>query len=403
MISLGGCQPFFLPRICETIALKLWRETKDADLDFRKPWIALSLLFALFAGVCAAPAASGEPVTIRVPAEWEPQEAVWLQWPGRWEKTSEPAFAKISSVILRYQKLHILYSSDAILRQARKALSAVGADPDHANLTWHAIANNNAWMRDNGPVYVIKDGKMRLQNWKFDAWGGAFGANIPFEQDNQVPAAVGAYLNLPVDQVDIVHERGNLEFNGLDAVILNWSTLGDPRRNPGYSKDKAEADLRRHFGVSKVVFIEGVPEGDLTHGHVDGIARFISPTTAVVPVCTARSQCQSGDGKTGSVYDAAAATIEAAGFKVIRDPIEGTVRFGSDAIDTNYMNWLVGNGFVITVGFGNAATDGAAKKRLEGYFPGRDVYVIEMLESWASGGGVHCHTNDQPALSLVGD
>jgi agmatine/peptidylarginine deiminase len=22
----------------------------------------------------------------RVPAEWEPQEAIWLQWPGRWEK-----------------------------------------------------------------------------------------------------------------------------------------------------------------------------------------------------------------------------------------------------------------------------------------------------------------------------
>ena len=23
----------------------------------------------------------------RVPAEWEPQEAIWLQWPGPWEKT----------------------------------------------------------------------------------------------------------------------------------------------------------------------------------------------------------------------------------------------------------------------------------------------------------------------------
>jgi hypothetical protein len=25
------------------------------------------------------------------------------------------------------------------------------------------------------------------------------------------------------------------------------------------------------------------------------------------------------------------------------------------------------------------------------------VYLIEMLSSWAAGGGVHCHTNDQPA------
>ena len=39
----------------------------------------------------------------------------------------------------------------------------------------------------------------------------------------------------------------------------------------------------------------------------------------------------------------------------------------------------------------------AARKRIEGYFPGRDVHVIEMLASWYDGGGVHCHSNDQPA------
>jgi len=24
-----------------------------------------------------------------------------------------------------------------------------------------------------------------------------------------------------------------------------------------------------------------------------------------------------------------------------------------------------------------------------------------MLSSWAAGGGVHCHTNDQPAFSIL--
>ena len=31
----------------------------------------------------------------RVPAEWEPQEATWLQWPGRWEKNYEDTIKKI--------------------------------------------------------------------------------------------------------------------------------------------------------------------------------------------------------------------------------------------------------------------------------------------------------------------
>ena len=47
----------------------------------------------------------------RVPAEWEPQEAIWLQWPSRWEKSHETAFARMSSVIAHYEPLHILYAS----------------------------------------------------------------------------------------------------------------------------------------------------------------------------------------------------------------------------------------------------------------------------------------------------
>ena len=60
--------------------------------------------------------------------------------------------------------------------------------------------------------------------------------------------------------------------------------------------------------------------------------------------------------------------------------------------------WLVGNGFVITVGFGDDITDAVACKRIEGHFPGRDVHIIEMLASWYDAGGVYCHSNDQPAL-----
>ena len=42
--------------------------------------------------------------------------------------------------------------------------------------------------------------------------------------------------------------------------------------------------------------------------------------------------------------------------------------------------------------------DTKAKARIEAYFPNRKVYMIEMLNSWAAGGGIHCHTNDQPAI-----
>ena len=167
--------------------------------------------------------------------------------------------------------------------------------------------------------------------------------------------------------------------------------------SPG-SRAQAEQDLKQHFGVSKVIMVEGIPQGDLTRGHIDGFARFIDAETVVVSQCTRHSRCKPGDSATGSIYDKAADTIEAAGFRVIRDPILGQASFKGVSFDTNYLNWLVGNGFVIAVGFDNAETDTAAKQRIESYFPGREVFIVEMLESWYEGGGVHCHTNDQPAL-----
>ena len=335
----------------------------------------------------------------RVPAEWEPQEAIWMQWPGYWEKGYEITFAKIADILSRYQKLHILYNSDQIYADAQKAINDRKVDPQNKNIHWHLVPYDNAWMRDNGPVYILDNNEVRIQNWNFDAWGGAFGSDILFSLDDKVPNEVGSILDIPVDQINIVHERGNLEFNGLDTVILNWSTLGDPSRNLNYNKQQAEHDLKKYFGVSNVVFIEGVPDGDLTKGHIDGIARFIGTNTVVVIQCTPNSLCRT-DSNDAKIYDEAAKVIQEAGFNVIREPIEGFVEYNNQKFDTNYMNWLVGNGFVIVPGFGNPETDNRAKSRIETYFPSRDVFIIEMLSSWAAGGGVHCHTNDQPVFSI---
>ena len=49
----------------------------------------------------------------RMPAEWEPQEAIWLSWPHRlktWPKHFRPIprkFAEIAATISRYQDVRI--------------------------------------------------------------------------------------------------------------------------------------------------------------------------------------------------------------------------------------------------------------------------------------------------------
>ena len=70
------------------------------------------------------------------------------------------------------------------MQRRKSAIDRYRADPQHKNIYWHKVPYNNAWMRDNGPVYVLNDNELRIQNWTFNAWGGAFGSDIPFDLDN---------------------------------------------------------------------------------------------------------------------------------------------------------------------------------------------------------------------------
>ena len=62
----------------------------------------------------------------RVPAEWEPQEALWLQWPGPFEQTYVTAYAEITKVVAQYQPIRILHHTNRIKTKARSAIADAG-------------------------------------------------------------------------------------------------------------------------------------------------------------------------------------------------------------------------------------------------------------------------------------
>ncbi|MCP4216104.1 MAG: agmatine deiminase family protein [bacterium] len=311
---------------------------------------------------------SGPTPQRRVPAEWETHAATWMQWPGQWEVNMRPAFADIINVVQDYEPLHLLTGSESEKNQARQFLAGRGVS--ETNITWHIIAVDNSWMRDNGPIYVTDGTETWIQNWKFDAWGGNFGTEVRFENDNRVPAKVGEYLGITVeDRQDYVMEKGNLEFNGDNILVVNWDCQDD--RNPGKTEAQHETILTEAFGVTRIIWAYGHDSQDGTTGHIDGTARFIDSDTIVV--------VDYGEATDRNL----AAACEAAGLEVLRYPGDP--------------NWLVGNGFVAGMGDGTA-NDDALKARIEIFFPNRDVYMIDARTIAESGGGIHCVTNDQPVL-----
>ncbi len=306
---------------------------------------------------------------IRVPAEWETHAATWMQWPNRWESKMRPAFADIINIIQAYEPVHLLTSSEREKAEAEQFLLEKGVTD--TNITWHIVPVDNAWMRDNGPIYVTDGKDIWIQNWKFDAWGGNFGNDVLYGNDNRAPDYVGEYLGMVVEgHQDYVLEKGNLEFNGAGILVLSWDCQND--RNPGMTQSEHDAILKDAFGVTQIIWAFGHWPGERTTGHIDATARFADANTLVI-----------ADYEAPIDFDGLAAAAEEIGLKV--------VRYSGD------LNWLVGNGFILAMGEGDAY-DILLKSQLKSLFPGRDVFLIDASTIANAGGGIHCVTNDQPAL-----
>ncbi len=361
-------------------------------------WTSTSLLFCLACGANTpvAQEAVSEPKSTekqsptsqhrRVPAEWEAQAATWMQWPHAEERSYEPVFVKVIFAITQHQPVQLVTHSPALRQRAEKQLQENGVDL--AMVRFHQAPTDSAWMRDNGPRYVLVNGGLVAQNWPFDAWGGNFGVDIPYENDDRIPSYVANYLQLPLENYPLVHERGDLEFNGKDTLMVNWSVVG--QRNPGWTREETTKVFKSAFGVTSVIYLNGFHPEDGTTGHTDGLARFISKTEIVV----------------GQVIDPETDPTLAQLFEDVTQQIKAqrpnlTVHRLQHPAEAGYMNWLVGNGFVLLGATGFAEDDQTAQKELEKYFPGRKIYLINTNVLGENGGGIHCVTNDQPAVGSL--
>ncbi len=310
----------------------------------------------------------------RMPAEWEAQAAVWLQWPQPWEGAQvQAAFVAIIEVITEYEDVHLLVNDEG---DRHRALAALGG-ADASRLTLHTIPSDSSWMRDNGPRYVEVDGEMVLQNWEFDGWGTADAEGWSYDNDNAVPDSVAELLDLPVERVSMIHERGDLEVNGVDTALVNWSVVS--HRNPGSSREELTAVFEEALGVDSVIWAEGYDPLDGTRGHVDGLARFVAEDTVLV-------------GQDGSrLMDQIAGQIAEQRPDLT---VERLVAYDAALL----LNFLVGNGFVLVGTSSDEAQDAEARRVLGTFFPGRDIRFVNVDALWANGGGIHCVTNDQPVL-----
>ncbi|MFQ5418656.1 MAG: agmatine/peptidylarginine deiminase, partial [Myxococcota bacterium] len=240
----------------------------------------------------SATASLGPPADrgFRWPAEWEPHEATWLAWPHNpetWPGCLDRAvdeFAGLVRVLHGRETVRILVDDEAMEESARRRLGAAGIDVDRG-VGFPHVQTNDAWLRDSGPITLVRDADGQRQrlavDFRFDSWGGKY---PPWSLDAAVPRRVAKRQGVELADAGFVLEGGSVDGNGCGAVLTTESCLLHPNREAGRSRELMERRLREWLGVTHVLWLSAGLAGDDTDGHVDDVARFVAPRTVVAAV-----------------------------------------------------------------------------------------------------------------------
>ncbi|UCG24701.1 MAG: agmatine deiminase family protein [Chloroflexota bacterium] len=345
-----------------------------------------------------------------MPAEWEPHEGAWLQWPQDrvepgYEMKQEYTWLKMVAALFQHENVHIVVGNERQRDHVARQLDYFGIG--HHRVDLFVIPFNDIWARDNGPIYVIGDkGDLTITNWRFNGWGDRF----EYDLDDQVPAKIGQMLDIPVVDAPLVLEGGAVEVNGRGAFMATRSSIFDPFRNPGRSQAQIEAILEQYLGVNHFIWLTGAGRGecekwgDTTDSHIDIVARFTNESTILYNCTDDRADPRYPMFARHLEELKAATTEDGRPFTLVPLPVpkNGVHQVASDSqwrssryTDATYSNYLVANGVVLMPVFGNVY-DERAKRIIAEQFPGREVVAIDAVSLTEDGGAIHCVTQQQP-------
>jgi agmatine deiminase len=348
----------------------------------------------------------------RMPAEWERHAGTWMLWPERpdaWRLGAKPAqhtFASLATAIAEFEPV-TMGVNHAQFRNARNML------PPSVRVV--ELSNNDSWMRDCGPTFVVNDeGGVRLVDWDFNAWGGLKdGSYWPWDKDDMVPEKVAGLLGVDRYKAPFVMEGGALHVDGEGTVLVTEENLLHPNRNPDLSMSEIEALLLDYLGAEKVLWLDRGFDPHVTNGHVDEVACFVRPGVVLLAWTDDKADwrheiCLANLRRLEEATDARGRHLEIHKLPLPDEVVLGEEEaWGLDRVagatwrDTgrkepaSYVNFYICNDAVIVPTFGDPK-DEEALGVIADLLPGREAVSLPGREVILNGGCFHCITQQQP-------
>jgi agmatine deiminase len=339
-----------------------------------------------------------------MPAEWEAHRATWIAWPHHepdWPGKLGPipwVYAEIARVIADHESLEILCHNDDVLESARTALDAHAVRANRVRL--HVVPTDRVWLRDSAPIGVLDQaGQVVWLDWGFNAWA----KYSNWQLDMQVGAAIAGITGLPRETPlrhdtgeQVVLEGGGIDVNGQGLLLVTeeWLLSHAQVRNPGLTREDYEKVFVDWLGIRKTIWLGEGCVGDDTHGHVDDIARFVTPDTIVLAV-----EDDPADENHARSIDNLRRLERLTGagdaLRIVKLPFPRPVIMNGERLPASYANFYIANGVVLVPTF-NDPHDRIALNTLAELMPDRRVVGIHAVDLVWGLGTLHCLTQQEP-------
>lgn len=325
-----------------------------------------------------------------MPAETDPHRCTWMAWPssgytlGDTPSAADEArqvWSDVARAVAQFEPVRMVVDPSAV----KVARDRLGSD---AELLEAPL--DDAWMRDMGPTFVVGPEGLGAVDWVFNGWGAQSWAT--WENDARIARRVAEWAGAVRVPSDLVNEGGGIHVDGAGTVLVTETVQLDPGRNPGWTRERVERELRRTLGVREIVWLPRGLTRDYgefgTRGHVDIVATFPAPGTVLLHV---QRDSRHPD------HDLDVRGSFPASWRVVELPAPTVLSDERGPVDHSYVNHLVCNGGVVACTFGDPR-DAEALEILAEAYPGRRVVGVDARPLFARGGGVHCITQQQPAV-----
>lgn len=348
----------------------------------------------------------------RMPAEYEPQEMIYMIWPQRtdnWRlgaKPAQKAYADVAEAISAFTPVTMLVNAGQY-KNARARLSE--------KIRVIEMSSNDAWCRDTGPSFLVNDkGERRACDWSFNAWGGLVdGLYFPWEMDDAVAEKICELTDTDSYRLDdFILEGGSIHVDGEGTVLTTEMCLLSEGRNHNLSRQQIENYLCEYLNCNKVLWLKNGIDPYETNGHIDDVACFVRPGEVA---------CIYTEDPDDPFYEVAqenfrdlCSMTDAKGRKLkvhkLCTPAKPVLLEGSDTIDrvpgsiprkngelciASYLNFLITNGGVIIPQYEDE-NDALAIQMVQDIFPEKKVVGVHTREIVYGGGNIHCITQQLP-------